>query len=64
MADLKKLFPLQNQNWWESPCATCTKKAKLENKCQTGKCLTFDNWFRAAWKRACAEIKEMSENDE
>lgn len=62
MADLKKLFT--PTNWWESPCAGCTKKAKIENKCQTGRCLTFEDWFRAAWKRACAEIKEMGQNNE
>lgn len=62
MADLKKLFA--PANWWESPCATCTRKAKVENKCSTRHCLAFENWFRDAWKRACDEIKEKGENDE
>lgn len=56
MADLKKMFPAKKQEWWKSPCETCTLERKKKNTCTPEDCTRFNAWFTKAWKLARAEV--------
>lgn len=56
MVDLKKLFPAEADEWWKSPCETCTLERKKKGRCATANCVRFNNWFAKAWKRARKEV--------
>lgn len=62
MADLKKMFPEQ-QKWWLPPCDRCNAVRKARGVCSTSSCPRFELWFRGAWKKACAGVRERAKRE-